>query len=250
MKSFPCKIMIAMACKKRAIVNVIHSMATIVLAGSGMVATAGDVIPAVPASPDKAARYLIYLHGSGIDRVGLYRASENFRANTQALAARGFTVIAEVRPQYAIRKVPEDLDTYARRIAAQVETLLQAQVPARSIAVVGYSRGGSIALMASGYVNNREVGYAILAGCVSETGEYKQYVPVLLLDVVPKLNGRFLSLVDASDPDFASCRGYFASAPGKPDLQETILRTGKGHGLFSEPLEVWLLPVTEWAEVK
>lgn len=222
-------------------------MTSIALASSCVAAGAGEVTNSLPDAPDKAARYLIYLHGSGIDRTGVDRARENFRGNARGLADHGFSVIAEVRPQGAIRKVPEDLDAYARKIAAQVENLLKAQVPARNITIVGYSRGGAIALMVSGFVGNPEVGYVILAGCVSEGGAFKQFVPMLLSDYATKLKGRFLSLVDEADPDFSSCSTYFSKAPEKPDQKETILRTGKGHVLFSDPLDVWIRPVAEWA---
>lgn len=230
--------------------NLIPFMTTVVFAGACSVVFAGDVVPSAPDSPDKAARYLIYVHGSGIDRSGVDRAKENFRGNSQAFADRGFTVVAEIRPRGTIRRVPEDLDAYAKKIADQVTKLLAAQVPAGSITVVGYSRGGAIALMVSGFVGNPDVHYAILAGCVSEGGAFKQFAPMLMSDYAPKLKGRFFSLVDESDPDFASCASYFARASEKPTYNETILRTGKGHDLFCEPLDVWVRPVAEWASAR
>ena len=230
--------------------KLLYWMAIIGFVGSCPVAVAGEVTPSVPDSPNKAARYVIYLHGSGIDRDGVNRAKENFRANTQRLADRGITVIAEIRPQGAIRKAPEDLDAYARKVATQVDKLLKAQVSPRNITVVGFSRGAVIALMVSTFVGNPEVGYVILAGCLSEGGAFKQFVPVLMWDYSPKLKGRFLSLVDESDPDFSSCGTYFTRASQKPDYNELILRTGKGHDLFSEPLDVWFRPVEEWTGAK
>jgi len=56
--------------------------------------------------------------------------------------------------------------------------------------------------------------------------------------------------VDESDPDFASCTPYFARASEKPHYNEEILRTGKGHDRFSEPLDVWVRTVAEWAGAK
>jgi hypothetical protein len=220
------------------------------LVGICTTAWGGEITKSLPEAPTQDASYLIYLHGSGIDRSGVDQSKEQFAGITRGLADRGFSVIAEVRPQGAIRKVPEDLDAYARKVAAQVESLLQAKVPARNITIVGYSRGGVIALMVSGLVGNADVGYVVLAGCISERGEFKQYLPMLHSDYATKLKGRFLSLVDESDPDFSSCTSYFSLAPEKLHAQESILKTGKGHQLFATPQDVWIQPVAEWASRK
>lgn len=124
----------------------------------------GKVLSSVPDAPDRAARYALYLHSIGLDRSQDEAVKERFHNVTRALADHGLTVIAEIRSPGTIQKSPEDLDRYARRVAAQVRTLLAAQVPPANITVVGYSRGGVMALMASGFVDDADVGYAILAG--------------------------------------------------------------------------------------
>jgi hypothetical protein len=54
------------------------------------------------------------------------------------------------RPAGTIQKVPEDLDRHARKVAGQVGQLLAADVPARLINVIGYSRGATLALVTAG----------------------------------------------------------------------------------------------------
>jgi hypothetical protein len=205
----------------------------------------GHVLSSLPESPDRDGRYAIYLHGIGLDRAPEEVARQRFTRVTQALAAQGMIVIAEIRGPDTIRKSPEDLDKYAQRVAGQVNALLSAGVPARRIIVIGYSRGGVIAQMTAGHVGRVDVGYAILAGCVSEHGSVKGFVPVQMR-YAERLAGRFLSVVDDADKDFASCAPYFARAGSAIVVEETTLSTGKGHALFSEPDPAWLVPVANW----
>ena len=205
----------------------------------------GAVLAALPSEPHRDSRYAIYLHGVVLDRMPEPAAVERFTRITHTLAAHGLVVIAEIRGPDTIRKSPEDLDRYARKVAAQVNALLQAGVPAHRISVVGYSRGGVIAQMTAGYVGRRDVGYAVLAGCVSERGAVKSFVPVLMR-YAEKLAGRFLSVIEESDADFGSCAPYLAKAGNAVMVEETVLSTGKGHLLFSEPDDRWLAPLTTW----
>lgn len=209
----------------------------------------GSVTDAVPATPDPSARYAIYLHGIGLDRPADDAVRARFSAVTRSLADAGIQVIAEVRGPGTIKKSPEDLDAYARKVASQVAALRTAGVPPRNISVIGYSRGGVIALMSAGFVAHPEVGFAILAGCVSERGAAKKFVPVLMR-YAEKLDGRFLSVVEESDADFSSCEPYFERAGAKPVRSETLLRTGKGHLLFAEPVDAWVAPVTQWVHAR
>ena len=205
----------------------------------------GRVVRTAPANPEPGARYAIYLHGNGLDRVPEAPALQRFDRVTEALAAQGLVVIAEIRGQDTIRKSPEDLDLYARKVARQVNDLLAAGVPARHVTVVGYSRGGLIAQMTAGYVGRADVGYAILAACVSERGSVKSFVPVQMR-YAEKLAGRFLSVIEESDADFGSCAPYFARAGNAAVAAESSVSTGKGHLLFSEPDERWLTPLAAW----
>ena len=85
---------------------------------------AGRVLTDVPSPADPQGRYVLYLHGRILEEQGRQAVSPDFGryeydAVLRALADRGFTVIAEVRPRGT---GPE----YAHRVAAQLRRLLEA----------------------------------------------------------------------------------------------------------------------------
>lgn len=209
----------------------------------------GAVLPDVPDRPDPRAVHVIYLHGITLDRAPDDAARGRFRALVAALSQEGVTVVAEIRPPGTIQKSPEDLERYARRVASQVHHLLAAGVPARRVNVVGYSRGGVIAQMVSGYVAHDGIGYAVLAGCVSEQGAAKQFAPVMF-GHAQRLRGAMLSITEASDPDFASCAPYTGRAAQPVAMQEVVLQTGKGHLLFAQAEDSWLRPLANWLRAR
>ena len=230
--------------------------AVLVMALIGLVACqslaprTGGVSSAVPASPDRSARHVIYVHAIGLDRTPDDPASRaRFARVTQTLAADGLDVIAEVRPAGTIQKAPEDLDRYAQKIAGQVRQLLAAGVPASHINVVGYSRGAVITFMSATHVAEPGVGYVLIAACMNDTGAFKGFVPVMMR-YAERVRGQFLSIAEKSDPDFASCAPYFAKAAARPPLAEHIVATGKGHDFAVEPDGAWVEPVTAWIRAR
>ena len=101
-----------------------------------------------PQAIDPEARYLIYLHGRIIEDEGPEAVSPEFgpyefHATLEYLAAAGSMVIAEVRAPNT------DADAYARRVVEQVNTLIERNVPPENITVVGFSKGGAIAIVTS-----------------------------------------------------------------------------------------------------
>jgi hypothetical protein len=206
----------------------------------------GAVMPTVPEVPDRSAHYAIYMHDVALDR-SPDDAERRARFNRvlKTLASNGLIVVAEVRPAGTIQKVPEDLDRYAQKVAGQVRQLLAAGVPARQINVIGYSRGATLTLMTAGYVANSSIGYVVIAGCMTESGSFKQFAP-MLSRYAEKLTGQFLSIAEQSDADFGSCAPYFAKAAARPTYAETILQTGKGHAFAMEPDEAWVRPTISW----
>ena len=62
------------------------------------------------------------------------------------LSGYGLVVISDQRPKNA------DTVEYANQITQQVETLLNAGVPANNITVVGASKGGAIAIYVSHFL--------------------------------------------------------------------------------------------------
>jgi hypothetical protein len=195
------------------------------------------VMEQVPESPDPSAHYLFYLHGRIIEVQGPEAVSADFgryeyRGILEAFADRGFAVVAEVREDGAGRE-------FAVATARQVRTLIDAGVPARNITVVGFSKGGFLALGVSAIVGSQEVGYAILAGCGADPG--------WIARLGPRIRGRFLSLLDRSDRLSPSCEPLFAEAALVSDKGEHVFDTGLDHGLFYRPREDWVDRVVRWA---
>jgi hypothetical protein len=85
----------------------------------------------VPEVPKVDAKYIIYLHGVGIEKVGIAKANEDYNGIVKALEGRGFIVISEVRSSDT--KVNE----YGKKVAGQVMGLITKGVPPENITVVG-----------------------------------------------------------------------------------------------------------------
>ena len=217
---------------------------TVALVCGALVASAAGsddprVLEHVPESPDPEARYLFYLHGRIIEVQGPDAVSADFgryeyRRILETFADRGFVVVAEVREDGAGRE-------FAVATARQVRRLLDAGVPTQNITVVGFSKGGYLALGVSAIVASEEVGYAILAGCGSDPG--------WIARLGPRIRGRFLSLLDRSDRLSPSCEPLFAGAELVSDKNEHVFDTGLDHGLFYQPREDWVDRVAGWAVV-
>ncbi len=193
----------------------------------------GAVLPDVPAQPDKARRYVIYVHGRILEQQGRNATSPDFGryeydAILSALAGPGVDVIAEVR-------TPENADGFAARLVAQVRRLRDAGVPAERIALVGASRGGFLALSAAAELQHPGLVVVVLAGCGG---------PSVALG--PRLRGRVLSIYDASDRLEPSCQATFAAAPLLTATREIVVRRGLDHGLLYRPLPEWVDPALAW----
>jgi hypothetical protein len=206
----------------------------------------------VPASPKTDVEYVIYLHGAGVEKYGTMKADEDYYGIIKALQERGFTVISEVRSSGGpsiggatpggVKQIE-----YGKKVAGQVKSLIEKGVPPENVAVVGFSKGGMIALLAAAANENAKVHYVILAGCLQPGKEfYSNY----LNNVAPKMKGRILSMYDAADPDFGSCQAFFSSAGDKVSSKEIKFETGQGHALFKKPVELWMNPLAEWASSK
>lgn len=207
--------------------------------GQGGDAPAGAISADVPPSPDPSRRYLLYLHGRILELRGRHAVSRqhgryDYDGILAALADKGWVVISEVRPA-------DTRLSYGEKVAGQARSLAAAGVPPESITVAGFSKGGSLALVASAALGHPRVRFAIMAGC--GIGPWRQEI---LPGVAPRLRGRFLSLYDEADGEAGSCREAFAAAPGL-ESREIRLTTGRGHGLFYAPRREWLDPVFDWA---
>jgi hypothetical protein len=195
----------------------------------------------VPGAPKVDAKYAIYLHGSGIERYGVIKSDEDYTNIIRALQDRGFLVISEVR-SYDTRP-----NEYGRKVADQVRALIAKSVPPENITVMGYSKGGLITLWAAAAGDNPKVNYVVLAGCFQKGKEfYARYVN----NVAPNMKGRMLSMYDAADREFGTCKDFFTAAGDKVTGKEIKFETGQGHDLFKKAIDKWMNPLTDWVTGK
>lgn len=198
----------------------------------------GSVHADVPAKPRADARYLIYLHARIVEEQRSPRPSDErfgryeYRQILDTLAASGIEVIAEQRAPGT------DFRQFGSRVADQVRRLLAAGVPAERIAVVGFSKGGAIAMVASALLRDPRIAFVLLAPC----GDW-----VKGRDDVD-VRGRILSIYEASDELGTSCEPLFAQASDPGEHRELRIDTGAGHGAFYRPRPEWLAPLLQWVE--
>jgi len=200
------------------------------------VESAVQILSDVPEEIDPTARYLIYLHGAIIERAGVRPTHPEFgvyeyQEILEVLAGHGFVVISEARP------AGTDGTAYAARVADQVRALIKDGVPPEHIVVVGFSKGGGIAITASSILSEDSLNFVFMGAC----GPWLDS----RLEIVP--HGRLLALREASDDLVGSCEGLFARATSEGEQKEIILELGGGHGAFYRPRPEWIDPVVEWA---
>ena len=189
----------------------------------------------VPENIDPEARYLIYLHGAIIERAGVRPTHPQFgiyeyRNILEAFADTGLVVVSEARPEGT------DGMLYAATVADQVRKLLAARVPPGNITVVGFSKGGGIAIAASSMLANDDLNFVLIAACSP------------WLDSRPEIiaRGRLLSLREASDELVGTCEGLFGRSQSPNEHVEVLLELGGGHGAFYRPRPEWVNAVVEW----
>lgn len=191
-------------------------------------AFAGEVLSAIPAKPDPARHYLIYLHGKIVEEQGAPRpVDERFGvydlpALTDALASRGAVVISQERPK------DTDYIAFAGSVVSQVEKLIAAGVPEDHIAVVGFSKGGAIAVRVSSFLRRPNVRFVLLAAC------WREDEPQV------SLTGRVLSIREQTDALAPySCNPLAERSVEPTSFEEIVLDTGKSHGAFYLPRAAW-----------
>jgi hypothetical protein len=189
------------------------------------------------ASPvDKVSRYIIYLPGRIVQegntrpvspRFGVYEYEQildTFKQN-------GFKVISQARNQ------DTDVERYAATLADEIRALLLGGVPAKHITVVGASQGSWIAMLASTYLQNRNVNFVLIAACSADPAFLK----------VVNLHGNVLSIYEKTDLA-QSCVEYRRDATGVGDWKEVEVNTGLKHGFIFRPLKEWTDPAIAWAK--
>jgi hypothetical protein len=209
--------------------------------GVNPVSTGQTVSSSLPTQLDTKGRYLFYLHGGVVSIKGNNAINDaapqwgpyEYLDILDSLSARGFYVISEIRKQNSIDSV------YALRITSQADTLLRAGISPSNIIVLGASSGWGIGLLVSSMLLNSNVNYVMMGGCWP--GTYKDFEGM-------KLYGRFLSLIEMSDPH-GTCKRLLK---GREDIrwEEITLHTGLSHGFFYKGRKEWIDPVVAWFEKK
>ena len=224
-----------------------HRAALLLAAAFVFLSAAHVPAPAAPSSaavPDSTTRYVIYLHGAILESQGAGAVHPRFGAYEYAaildsLAARGVAVLSELREENA------DGEACARSVSATVDSLLSAGVPPENVTVIGFSKGGGIAMRACTLIRNERVNYVFMACCPRNMTSWpeRQYV------------GRILAIHETSDTFAGSCRSAILGSSEEDDVpgvtyEELEIDTGLEHGAFYRPLEDWLGPALEWAFVR
>ncbi|MBO6521679.1 MAG: hypothetical protein JJ900_14925 [Rhodospirillales bacterium] len=185
----------------------------------------------MPDTIDPAKRYIFYLHGLYVERQGPYEAYHYYDI-LDDIEAEGFVVIGEARGL-------SNPGRYAKSLAAQVQTLLDAGVPSYHITVAGHSKGGLIALMASGILSRPGINYVVFAGCGRQGTEYRRGLGKFIRKDAATVDGVFLIAWAEDDNIAADCDDVMAV--GKAKHTNKLLPAGQGgHRLFYEPKKLWL----------
>jgi hypothetical protein len=192
---------------------------------------------ATPAQGQAAPRYVIYLHAKIVETEGRQPTDSAFGpyeydAILDSLRRPGFIVLSDQR------QPKTNSDSFADHVVQQVDSLLRGGVAPQAITVVGFSKGGWIAILASSRLQNPSIAFVFMAAC----GPWAFERPDL------HVSGRLLSIYETSDSMGVSCAPMFARQSPGSQVREIALSLGLGHGTFFLPRSAWLTPVTAWAE--
>ncbi|HET7601536.1 MAG TPA: hypothetical protein VFK36_00875, partial [Gemmatimonadales bacterium] len=125
----------------------------------------------------------------------------------------------------------------ASRIVHQVDSLLALGVAPENVTVVGFSKGGWIAILASSKLQNPRLGFVFMGAC----GPWSNDAADL------HVSGRMLSLIETSDTLGFSCAPMLGRKAPNSVSREIALSLGLGHGTFYQPRSAWLAPTLAWA---
>jgi hypothetical protein len=195
----------------------------------------GAVYDRVPDHVDAKSRYLIYLHGRIIEEKGRRPTDRDWGVYEYdqilaAMAVDGTIVISEQRPSGT------DMDRFAAHVVDQVRQLRRGGVPPEHVSIVGFSKGGGIAIRTSALLDSPRVNFVFLAACGD--GDFSR--------TNIRVAGRILSIYEESDEVGRSCAALFAKADAAVEHSEIQIHVGEHHGTFYRPHTEWLVPLLEW----
>jgi len=179
-----------------------------------------------------AEKNLIYLHGCCIDKVGEHA----YDPIIKTLKDDGFKVMFDLRKDDST----EAVHAYAKKVADHVKGLLAKGTAPEDITVAGFSLGSVTTMFASIEIANPKVNYVLLAGCPLTNKRSIDYA---------KVQGNILSLVDAKDDRFGSCKSHLSESALK---KEITFESGEGHKIFrlstDKAYKLWKEPLVAWAK--
>ena len=178
---------------------------------------------------------IFYLHGRIVEDEGPRPVHEYFGlydypAIIAVLGADGAKVVSEVRASNT------NAYDYSTLIVDQIEALIEGGATPESITVVGFSKGGSIALFTSYKLARPEVNFVIIAACADWISDAPELT----------LHGHVLSIVESSDELAGSCKELAARNADLSSFTELTIETGKRHGAFYLPRAIWVEPLLAW----
>ena len=183
-------------------------------------------------------KYLFFLHNRFIESHGPLDEHPSYgRAEYQDILARfrkdGFIVLSEKRPANT------DVDIYAGKVKAQIDSLLQTGVRPENITVAGTSKGGYIAQYVSSLSRNPKLNFVFIGSSFNDD--------ITGADDIT-LYGRVLSITEASDTGRVDLSRQARFKRSKlENFQEILLHTNLHHGFLFKALDVWIVPTEKWA---
>jgi len=212
----------------------IHALSLIWLVLSSP-AYAGEVSTTFPDKIIPGDKYVFYVHGGKYDQTNKIPDHAVFgkydlEGITQALQDDSYHLIAMARPA-KMKKLGA-----SARLASNVEQLILNGVNPKDIFLVGFSSGAIIVILAASKLEKDEINLVLLAGCAG----------VVMWDNSVKVWGHVLSLYDKKDDFVASCTVLKSRGGSVSSFAETVLNSGKGHGVFFNPAPEWTAPVKQW----
>lgn len=184
-------------------------------------------------------QYILYLHPRIVEEGGRRPSDPSYGtyeydAILNTLRQAGFVVLSDQRPPGI------GIDSFVTRTVRQVDSLLELGVHPQDITVIGFSRGGAIAILASSRLHNSAISFVFMAAC----GPWAFERPEI------HVTGRILSLYETSDSLGVSCAPLFERRGTGSIVREVPLSLGLGHGTFYQPRSAWLTPALAWAEAR
>ena len=201
--------------------------------------SAQNIHSTVPQSINPNHTYVFYLHGLIVQQQGANAVSEQYgpyeyQNIIETLAKLDYQVISEVRPK------DSEIDTYGKKLVADINTLLKGGVPPYKIVVIGASLGAYMAVEAAYNIRNSDINYILLGMCSDYAFNY-------FADHNGTLCGNFFSIYETSDGP-GSCKPLLGDTTCKKGFKELALNMGIGHGFLYKPYEEWMEPVRKWID--